>query len=60
MPLQLPINLDGLTFIAAGYEPALKDRNTGEMRTDRESGQPIYTVYLTVFTSETRVPRSGR
>lgn len=51
MPMRLPINTDGLTIIAAGYEAALKDRNTGEIATDRETGQPLYNVYLTVFTS---------
>ena len=47
--MRLPIKTDGLTIIAAGYEPALKDRETGEIMTDRDTGKSLYTVHLTVF-----------
>ncbi len=49
MPTRLPIRTEKLTIIAAGYEPALKSRETGEIQTDRETGKPMNTVHLTVF-----------
>ena len=48
MPLRMPINSDALHAITTGFEPALKDRKTGEPKRDPDTGQPIYTVHLTV------------
>jgi hypothetical protein len=49
MPAQVhvPVRTEGLTAIASGYEPVV-DYGTGEVRTDRVSGQPNYRVHLTV------------
>ena len=42
-----PIRTEGLTAIFSGCEPKV-DYQTGEVRIDRESGLPLYFVYLMV------------
>jgi hypothetical protein len=48
--MRLPIKTDGLMFIAGGApEPVVRDRSTGEVATDRDTGATMFTVHLTVF-----------
>jgi hypothetical protein len=47
---RIPVNTAAITFIAGGpAEPVLKDRTTGQLATDRETGQTMYSLHLTVF-----------
>jgi hypothetical protein len=48
---RIPVNTNGITFIAGGpAEPVLKDRATGQLATDRETGKTMYSIHLTVLT----------
>jgi hypothetical protein len=41
---------NGITFIAGGpAEPVVKDRTSGEVATDRDSGKTMHQVHLTAF-----------
>jgi hypothetical protein len=48
MNVHVPVKTDGLTAITSGYEPVVRDRSTGEVATDRETGKTMYRVHLTV------------
>jgi hypothetical protein len=47
---RIPVNTSEITFIAGGpAEPVVKDRTTGQLATDRDTGETMYSLHLTVF-----------
>jgi hypothetical protein len=47
---RIPVNTNEITLMAGGpAEPVVKDRQTGELARDRETGQTMYTVHLLVM-----------
>jgi hypothetical protein len=52
--ITIPVNTDGLTFMGAGTPaPKIKDRQTGELKTDA-SGQTLYEVPALMRTQTAR------
>ena len=47
--LKMPIRTEGLVMYANGYEPAIKDYQTGEAQLDTKSGLPLFKVNTTVI-----------
>jgi hypothetical protein len=47
---RIPVSTNDITFIAGGpAEPVVKDRSTGLLATDRETGKTMHSLHLTVF-----------